>query len=183
MQDFFKLRVTFCDSENNGFVTLGGAGQGILIYLMNDVSVSGANIASCPLISFFSSSTTRHTLTLTTGNLLFTGSSYVAMSTNYPTLMHFDGVDLKLGPLPATIGGFPVFGVYFPIDGAFNTLNCTFTRDPAAGAVLFATSSRTEFDLLGCTFVGSWPGNIFYGIAAGVNPNSTWSYSSNLTSA
>ncbi|MEK8034203.1 hypothetical protein AACH06_25535 [Ideonella sp. DXS29W] len=26
MQDFFKLRVTFCDSENNGFVTLGGAG-------------------------------------------------------------------------------------------------------------------------------------------------------------
>ena len=26
MQDCFKLRVTFCDSENNGFVTLGGAG-------------------------------------------------------------------------------------------------------------------------------------------------------------
>jgi hypothetical protein len=23
---FFKLRVTFCDTENNGFVTLGGAG-------------------------------------------------------------------------------------------------------------------------------------------------------------
>ena len=26
MDNFFKLRITFCDTESNGFVTLGGAG-------------------------------------------------------------------------------------------------------------------------------------------------------------
>ena len=26
VDDCFKLRVTLCDTENNGFVTLGGAG-------------------------------------------------------------------------------------------------------------------------------------------------------------
>lgn len=88
----------------------------------------------------------------------------------------FVGVDIDLGALPGGTVAMRASGL-----GLFYSVNVTM----AAGILgaLIAPETRLTVNFSVVTLPVNAPGHIFYGVAAGANPNAQWFYSTNIVSA
>ncbi len=158
-------------------VDLTSAGQICDAYLLSDINIIAA-FASSVDIRIFSSGATRSMIFDPLWWTTAPGSIFQA------AILMLAGRVLQVIGTNVYVGNIPAGFAALVCDGPVLLYNNIVGVNPGClGAIIGASNAQNSVLFIGVTINPGTPGKLFRGIASGVNPNTNWQYSTNLTSA